>query len=75
MHTANSKKRQKQSVPSFPKRLWQKTAVICDTDQKLTNTAAQRKKKKKTTGNKRQMLTKLDLKNLYFMWTWFKTKL
>lgn len=72
MRTSNSKKQQKQSVSSFPKRLWQKTAVICDTGQKLTNIAAQRKK---NTGKKRQMLTKLDLKDLYFMWTWFKTKL
>lgn len=72
MHTSNSKKAAKQSVSSFPKRLWQKPAVICDTGQKLTNIAAQRKKK--NTGKKRQMLTKLDLKDLYFMWTWFKTK-
>lgn len=45
MHTSNSKKAAKQSVSSFPKRLWQKPAVICDTGQKLTNIAAQRKKK------------------------------
>lgn len=45
MRTSNSKKQQKQSASSFPKRLWQKTAVIFDTGQKLTNIAAQRKKK------------------------------
>lgn len=44
MLTSNSKKQQKQSASSFPKRLWQKTAVIFDTGQKLTNIAAQRKK-------------------------------